>query len=406
MHSHPAPGWQHMSNDDIQTEKAMAAQAKAITGLPLLGMTIGTDGAWSGRYWEKVGPRRYERAWCQSIRVIGDEGLQVTFYDRLLPPPEFREELKRTISVWGIAKQQKLARLKVGVVGVGSVGSIVAETLARMGIQEITLIDFDVVEQHNRDRLLHAEKDDYLNRRLKVDVLGKAIKKSATAENFMVNTTPYSVAEEEGFREALDCDVLFGCVDRPLGRYILNLIAYAHLIPVVDGGIAVHTKKNGTLRGAGWQTHIAMPTRKCLECLGQYDPGYIELERKGFLDDPQYIQNLPRESSLKRNENVFPFSLNLASLEVLQMLSLVIAPLGISNPRTQRFHFVSGMMDIEDSGLCNDYCPFPSLIAKGDDCGIPPIGEHPQARAIRNLLQPARKPTTLISILRRFLHGK
>src|ERR1039458_4826307 len=43
MHSHLGPGWQGMSGDDIRTEQAMAAQAKAVTGLPLVGMTAGTD---------------------------------------------------------------------------------------------------------------------------------------------------------------------------------------------------------------------------------------------------------------------------------------------------------------------------------------------------------------------------
>ncbi len=397
MHSHLGPGWQGMSEDDVQTEQAMAAQAKAATGFPLVGMTVGTDGCWSARFWEKTGPALYKRVWCQSVRVIGDQGFKVTFADRICSPPEFREELKRTISVWGIKSQQKLARLKIGVVGVGSVGSIVAETLARLGIQDISLIDFDIVERHNLDRLLHASKQDYLKKRLKVDVLAKALKRGATARRFTVAPIPYSITEENGFREALDCDMLFSCVDRPWARYVLNLIAYAHLIPVVDGGIAVHTKEDGRLQGADWQAHIASPTRKCLECVGQYDSAYVEVERRGDLDDPSYIQTLPRDSSLKRNENVFPFSSSLASLQVLQMLSMVVAPLGISDVGTQNHHFVSGTMDVDHLGACHDYCPFPSFTALGDSCEVPATGKHPKAEEIR------RKKLTWRERVRRWL---
>jgi molybdopterin/thiamine biosynthesis adenylyltransferase len=385
MHSHLGPGWQGMSRDDIRTEQAMAAQAKAATGLPLVGMTLGTDGAWSARFWEKTAPRIYERVWCESVRVIGSQGLEITFADQLVPPPKFREELNRTISAWGISKQQKLARLKIGVVGAGSVGSIVAEILARMGIQEIRLIDFDVVERHNLDRLLHAGRQDYLKKRLKVDVLAKALKKGATARRFDVRAVPFAVTEDEGFRQALDCDVLFGCVDRPWGRYVLNVIAYAHLIPVVDGGIAVHTKKDGTLQGADWQAHVAAPTRRCLECLRQYDPANVEVERLGHLDNPAYMVTLPPDHALRRNENVFPFSANLASLQVMQMLSMVIAPLGIPYVGTQTHHFVSGTQDVDHLDSCYDYCIYPSFIAKGDACGIKATGEHPKAKEIRRL---------------------
>jgi molybdopterin-synthase adenylyltransferase len=209
------------------------------------------------------------------------------------------------------------------------------------------------------------------------------LKKGATAKRFTAAAVPYSITEEQGYRKALDCDVLFSCVDRPWGRYVLNLIAYTHLIPVIDGGIAVHTKRDGSLLGADWQAHVAMPKRRCLECIGQYDSAYIESERRGDLDDPSYIQTLPKDHVLKRNENVFPFSSNLASLEVLQMLSLVIAPLGISNVGTQNFHFTSGCMDVDDFGVCPDYCPYPSLTAKGDASGITATGVHPKAEEVR-----------------------
>ncbi len=383
LHSHPFPGWQGMSQDDINAEERHAAPVKAATGLPLVGLTIGSDGAWSARFWEKIRPRKYKRFPCQTVRVVGDD-LRVTFDDKLLPPPRFRETLNRTICAWGADKQKSLARLHMGLIGVGSVGSIIAEGLARMGIVHIKIIDFDSLELANLDRTLHGTEKDTKERTAKVKISADALRKSATAEGFSVEPIEWSVVEEPGFREALDCDLLFSCVDRPWPRSVLNFIAYVHLIPVIDGGIRVKVKHNGTLRSADWKAHVVTPGRECLECLGQYDPGLVSAERDGYLDDPAYIENLPKDHDIKRNENVFGFSLSVASLQILQMLSFIISPCGVSNIGEQNYHFVLGRMDV-DHGHCRDACPYPNLIAKGDNSGIQVTGSHPKAEAERRL---------------------
>lgn len=376
LHSHPkGRGWQAMSDDDISAERGHAAQALTITGLPLLGMTLAGDGRWSARFWERAGRGEYKKCGCETVRVVGDQ-LTVTYDEGQRPIPQFRAELDRTISAWGRAVQADLARLKIGVIGAGSVGAIVAEALARIGIQHLMLLDFDTVKVINLDRLLHARRRDALLARSKVEVLRQALLNSATAASPRVDAVEYSVVEEEGFHAALDCDVLFSCVDRPWPRAALNLIAYSHLIPVVDGGIKVATTDGQRLTAADWKAHVAVPGRRCMECLGQYDPGLVATEREGLLDDPSYIEGLPPDHPIRGNQNVFAFSLGVASLEVLQLLSMIIAPGGIADIGAQNYHFVTGSLDIEDRG-CRPECLYSGdLQSLGDRAKIPVFGRH------------------------------
>lgn len=122
LHSHLGPGWQDMSPDDLRAEHGHAAPVKGATGLPFVGLTVGTDGSWSARFWEKTAPSTYQRQWCSTVRTVGEE-LRVTFNNRLMPPPATSEILRRTISSWGAAKQANLARIHAGIIGAGSVGS-------------------------------------------------------------------------------------------------------------------------------------------------------------------------------------------------------------------------------------------------------------------------------------------
>jgi molybdopterin-synthase adenylyltransferase len=382
MHSHPGPGWQNMSSHDKATELQMAGAALGATGLPLVGMTVGSDGFWSARFWIRVGPKSYDPVWCESVRAVGDN-FRICFAPHIRPPPRVKVELSRTVSTWGQRLQAQLARARVGIVGLGSVGSLVAEGLARMGVEKVMLMDFDRVERVNLDRILHASRGSARCLRPKAELAAREYRKAATADKPEVIVQRWSVCEPEGFKQALDCDVLFSCVDRPWPRQVMNFIAFAHLIPVIDGGLQAVARSSGDgVRRADWFAHTVTEGRRCMECLGQFDPGLLAADRSGLLDDPTYIAGLPPDHPGRRNENVFAFSMNVASLELLQFLSAFVLPGSLGDPGDQAYHFVPATF-VSTHDPCKATCPYPPLLGRGDRTGIVVTGKHKLAEQRR-----------------------
>ncbi|MBS0569351.1 MAG: tRNA threonylcarbamoyladenosine dehydratase [Proteobacteria bacterium] len=76
--------------------------------------------------------------------------------------------------LYGSGSVARLARSRVAVVGLGGVGSWVAEALARSGIGELTLIDADEVCVSNANRQSHALEGEF--GRAKVDVVAARLR--------------------------------------------------------------------------------------------------------------------------------------------------------------------------------------------------------------------------------------
>jgi hypothetical protein len=180
MHSHPmGRGWQDMSADDIRAEQGNAGAVFGATGRPFVGLTVAGSNPWSARFWERTAPRTYQRRDCATVRVVG-ERLAMHYMDRLAPPPRPSDSQIRTVSAWGEESQRDLARVKIGLIGAGTVGGVIAEGLARIGFENVLALDFDVIEKRNLDRLSYATRSDI--GRFKVDVLAEHMREAATAE--------------------------------------------------------------------------------------------------------------------------------------------------------------------------------------------------------------------------------
>ena len=371
MHSHPSEGWQAMSQIDVIAERDRIAPPSRATGLPLLGLTVGLDGTWSARFWRWDG-RQFSRTWCDKVRVVG-QGLHLSVRPSNEGVVTRTARLRRTVDTWGEYRQTTLSSLRIGVVGLGSVGCIVAETLARIGATDIVLVDADRVEEHNLDRLLYAGESDI--GRFKVDLVEAQLRRSATAAHFRVDSRRAWIQERDAYEAALDCDVLFAAVDRPLPKDLLNHIAYAHCIPVVFGGVRVATKPDGSLADAAWSVVRAGPGSRCLRCDGQYTTSDVMMERDGSFDDPTYVVRGESAGDGPGNENVFPFSANLGSLMVLEMLrSLLREPWWPRSPTKLHYTYISGRMTPQIV-VCRPNCSVAARIGQGDAAPFPFVDE-------------------------------
>lgn len=360
LHSHPAGrGWQDMSDLDSETEYSYSTLAQEVTGRPLVGMTLAGDGRWSGRVWlsgraESVG----------SVRRVGD-ALSVSFNDRVVPPLLPSPSQLRTVSAWGEAAHRDITRIRVLVVGLGSVGLDVAQRIAASGFFEVGVMDFDRVDQVNLDRMIGATRLDARRRRLKVDVAARLARSAATARSFKVNTHCETVTSAEGLRVALDYDVVFSCVDRPWPRALMNAIAYADLIPVIDAGIGIDTHDDGRMRGATRRAQVLVPGRPCLACTRQIRMADVALDIQGLLDDPEYIKASGREP-IGGRPNVALLSAAVSASQLELLVSLVARPGGQGVPRALRFtlalHRLEHLPDVTQT-----HCVTEALLGVGDD---------------------------------------
>ena len=172
------------------------------------------------------------------------------------------------MSAWGKQCQADLARRRVLVVGAGSVGLDVVVRLAASGLCHITVMDFDVVQPHNLDRLIGARPRDARLKRPKMYVAQREGLGAATDERPCIEVSDLSICEPEGLQLALDHDLIFSCVDRPWPRSVLNALAYSDLIPVIDGGIGIDVIQ----RWKDAQCHLAFPCHQANAAVYELQP--------------------------------------------------------------------------------------------------------------------------------------
>ncbi|WP_370501318.1 ThiF family adenylyltransferase [Mycolicibacterium sp. jd] len=373
VHSHPGGrGWQQMSGLDYDAESGYATLAREMTGLPLVGMTLaGRDRSWSARHWDHGAAGDVGVTGCENVRVVGDH-LRVFWDNAQVGPPPPAPSNIRSVASWGARRHADVARRSVLIVGLGSVGLDVAVRLAATGLTRIGLMDYDTVEAHNLDRLIGATAIDVWLRRSKIEVARRLVIDNATSPAITVDAWDLSVCEPQGWAAARDFDEIVCAVDRPWPRAVLNLLAYADYIPVIDGGIAIDTFEDGTgMRNATWRSHVLRPGRPCMSCNGQLDLGAVAADRCGALDDPAYIAGAHRGRGVgaehqNTSANVAVLSISAVASLLAQYVSLNVAPGGLGEPGPLQYLLSTHTLEHLDASS-RPACPVEAESGRGDD---------------------------------------
>jgi hypothetical protein len=161
---------------------------------------------------------------------------------------------------------------------------------------------------------------------------------------------------------------------------VLNSLAYADLVPVLDGGIGIDTFDDGAMRNAVWRTHLITPGQPCLVCNRQLDPAHVQTDKLGLFDDPSYIRGAAI-CAQPRRQNVAALSASVSASLLAQFSSLTVAPAGMGSPGPLRYALSTHTLEHLDIPL-KPGCPFETQVSAGDD-RITLTGIHAAARRAR-----------------------
>lgn len=156
----------------------------------------------------------------------------------------------------GILEIGILEKKHVGIIGLGSFGSQIAIELAKAGVGEFSLFDFDRVELHNLARHTCTTKD---LGRLKTDAIEEAIKGKNPYAN--IHKYPIDILKNESLLKELipSIDLVICATDNNQSRFSLSKILHENQTICIFG--------RAITRAEGGDVFIYRPGGPCYNCL-------------------------------------------------------------------------------------------------------------------------------------------
>lgn len=171
----------------------------------------------------------------------------------------------RNERLFGADGQTAIGKLKVVLIGLGGLGSHVAQQLAYLGVLDYRLVDHDVVTISGLNRLIGALPRDAEERRPKVNVARRHIR--AIQPDASVQVFPNPIDDERSAPAFRGADIAIAGVDNERARLRILEIAMHQRIPYLD--LATEIEPDASTYGG--RLFFSRPGVRCLSCDRELD---------------------------------------------------------------------------------------------------------------------------------------
>src|SRR6266496_790100 len=165
----------------------------------------------------------------------------------------------------------------ISIVGAGGLGSIVAEHLIHMGFHEINLIDPDVLEMSNLNRVVGAYYEDAQQKLYKVDVVKRHVTKINPQATVLA--CKRDVHDKEVERVLALSDWIIVATDNHSSRLRTQELSVKYFVPLVSVGVNITVKGNNIEDMSGEVITVRVGDYLCLQCLNRIHPIKVASER-------------------------------------------------------------------------------------------------------------------------------
>ncbi len=165
----------------------------------------------------------------------------------------------------------------ITIVGVGGLGSVVAEHLIHMGFHEINLIDPDILEMSNLNRVVGAYYQDAEQKRYKVDVIKRHLTNINPKATVLACKSDVHDKETESVLALSDWMIV--ATDNHSSRLKVQELSVKYFVPLLSLGVNISVKGNKIEDMSGEVITARVGDYLCLHCLHRINPIKVASER-------------------------------------------------------------------------------------------------------------------------------